>query len=193
MLIDKGYFLVSRTVAYRAPVDTVAPTDLDNPGAAWDIIGHIGDETGQGNASLTRDGGDVTTKGSITKRAIRQVVEPVVSGIDVDLSQWTRGTLSLYHGGSGGSTAGSFEVTGGNEGTTTETALLIVWEDGLERIALYSPRVSWTGRDAITTDSIEDAVVIPLHAGFLDSATINGEDGKPLRYKWISPDLLALS
>lgn len=190
-LNDTGYFLVSRTIIYKAPTDTAAPPNtlvgLDTPGDPWEIIGHIGDETASGNASLTRDGGDVTTKGSITKRAIRQVVEPVTTGIDVDITQWTRGVLALYHGGDGGSTAGEFEVTSTTDGTTTETALLIVWEDGQTRVALYAPRVSWTGRDALNTDSIEDAVAIPLHAGFLDSATLVGSNGKPLRYKWISP------
>lgn len=198
MLNDTGYFLVSRTVIYDAPVDTPAPNNslagLDTPGTPWEILGHIGDETAQGNASLTRDGGDVTTKGSITKRAIRQVVEPVTTGIDVDITQWTRNVLAFYHGGTGGTTPGQFQVSSASDGGTTERAMLIVWEDGNVRVALYAPRVSWTGRDAISTDSIEDAVAIPLHAGFLDSATLVAQDGKPLRYVWISPSgLMGLS
>jgi len=196
-LIDSGYFLVGRTVIYDAPVDTPAPAAtnvaLDAPGAPWAILGHIGDETADGNVSFTRDGGDVTTKGSITKRAIRQVVEPVNTGFDVDITQWTRGVLALYHGTNGGPAAGIFAVEGQSDGLATERASLVVWEDGVNRVGLYAPRVSWTGRDNIDTDSIEDAVRIPLHAGFLDSSTIVGPNGKPLRYDWISPTLLALS
>lgn len=194
-LDDNGYFLVSRTVIYDAPVDTVAPTpeNLDTPGGAWAIMGHIGDETADGNASFTRDGGDVTTKGSITKRAIRQIVDPVNTGIDVDITQFTRNVLALYVGTSGGATTGVFHVEGSSDGVATERAMLIVWEDGLKRVALYAPRVSWTGRDNIDTDSIEDAIRIPLHAAFLDSNTIVGPNGKPLRYDWISPTLLATS
>lgn len=196
-LNDNGYFIVSRTVVYQAPTDTVAPAStlsgLNTPGTPWDIIGHIGDETASGNASFTRDGGDVTTKGSITKKAIRTLVDPVNSGIDIDLTQWTRGVLALYHGGTGGAVDGTFAVEGANDGITTQTAMLIVWEDGNSRVGLYAPRVSWTGRDNIPTDSIADAVVIPLHAGFLDSNTIVGPNSLPLRYSWLSPTLLAHS
>lgn len=192
-LDDNGYFLVSRTVIYTAPVDTAAPApgSLDTPGGSWTILGHIGDETADGNASFTRDGGDVTTKGSITKRAIRQIVDPVNTGIDVDITQFTRGVLALYVGTTGGVTTGVFHVEGSSDGVTTETAMLIVWEDGTKRVGLYAPRVSWTGRDNIDTDSIEDAIRIPLHAAFLDSNTIVGPNSKPLRYDWISPTLLA--
>jgi hypothetical protein len=194
-LNDNGYFLVSRTVLYTAPVDTVAPAtgSLDSPGAAWTILGHIGDETAQGNVAFTRDGGDVTTKGSITKKAIRQVVQPTATGFDVDVSQFTREVMALYVGTSGGTTFGVFQVEGASDGVATETAALVVWEDGTKRVALYAPRVSWTGRDNITTDSIEDAIVVPLHAAFLDSNTVLGPTGKPLRYDWISPTLMPLS
>lgn len=194
-LNDNGYFLVSRTVLYTAAVDTPAPAvgSLDSPGAAWTILGHIGDETAQGNVAFTREGGDVTTKGSITKKAIRQVVQPVTTGFDVDVSQFTREVISLYVGTTGGSTFGTFQVEGQSDGVATETAALVVWEDGTKRVGLYAPRVSWTGRDNITTDSIEDAIVVPLHAGFLDSATVNGPTGKPLRYTFISPTLMPLS
>lgn len=194
-LNDAGYFMVSRTVLYTAAVDTAAPApgSLDSPGVAWTIRGHVGDESGQGNVAFTRDGGDTTTKGSMTKRAIRQVVEPVNTGFDVDLTQFTRETLALYVGTNGGTDAGVFHVEGAEDGGTTETAALVVWEDGTKRVALYSPRVSWTGRDNISTDSIEDAIAIPLHAAFLDSETVLGPNGRPLRYDWISPDLLPLS
>jgi hypothetical protein len=196
-LVDAGYVLPSRTVLYDAPVDTAAPLStlaaLDTPGAPWVILGHVGDETGDGDPSFTRDGGDVTTKGSMTKKSIRQVVEPVVTGIDVDITQFTRGVLAFYHGTSGGTTAGSLQVEGASDGLATERAMLIVWEDGQTRVALYAPRVSWTGRDAIDTTSIEDAIRVPLHAGFLDSNTVVGPTGKPLRYTWLSPTLFPLS
>ena len=194
-LTDAGYVLPSRIVVYTANVDTVAPAaaNLDSPGASWTIRGHVGDEEGNGAPGFTREGGDVTTKGSMTKRAIRQVVAPVVSGVDMDFTQFTREILSLYTGTTGGNTAGSFQVEGASDGGTTKTALLIVWEDGTERVALYAPNVSWTGRDNIDTDSIEDAIAVPVHAGFLDSTTLTGPNGKPLRYTWISPDLFPSS
>lgn len=195
-LIDAGYFIPSRTVCYTSAVDTAAPASTAaalDAATGWVILGHIGDETASGNAAFTRDGGDSTTKGSITKKAIRTLVDPVNSGIDIDITQWTRSALALYHGGTGGTTPGTFSVEGATDGTATSTALLIVWEDGLNRVALYAPNVSWTGRDNISTDSIADAVVIPLHAGFLDSATLTGPNSKPLRYSWLSPSLLALS
>lgn len=196
-LQDPGYFLLNRTVLYTAPVDEPAPANtvvaLDAPAGNWTILGHIADETADGNVVFTRDGGDVTTKGSITKRAIRSVVQPVDTGYDVDVTQFTRGPLALYTGTTGGAVAGVFEVGSGEDGATTETASLIVWEDGTKRVGLYCPRVAWSGRDNIDTASIEDAIRLPLHAGFLDSNTLTTVAGKPLRYKWLSPTLLALS
>jgi hypothetical protein len=194
-LNDAGYFIPSRTVLYTAPVDTVAPdaSILDTPGGAWTILGHVGDESAKGNVDFTRDGGDVTVKGSITKKAIRQIVDPVTTGFDVDVTQWTRGVLALYTGTTGGTGVSTFQVEGVSDGLTTQTAALVVWEDGTNRVALYAPKVGWSGRDNISTDSIADAVVIPLHAGFLDSNTVVGPTGKPLRYTWISPTLLLAS
>lgn len=194
-LVDNGYILPSRIVVYTGLVDATAPVpaSLDTPGGSWTIRGHVGDETGNGAPSFTRDGGDVTTKGSMTKRAIRQVVEPVNSGVDMDFTQFTRDILSLYTGTTGGNTPGTFDVEGASDGGTTPTSLLIVWEDGTERVGLYAPNVSWTGRDNIDTDSIEDAIAVPVHAGFLDSPSLVGPTGKPLRYRWISPDLFPSS
>lgn len=194
-LVDQGYVLPSRIVVYTAAVDTVAPSpsSLDTPGVAWTILGHVGDETGNGAPSFTRDGGDVSTKGSMTKQAIRQVVQPVETGVDMDMTQFTRGVLALYTGTTGGNAAGVFAVEGVSDGKSTETALLIVWEDGATRVGLYAPRVGWTGRDNIDTDSIEDAIAVPLHAGFLDSATVTGPTGKPLRYDWLGVDLFPSS
>lgn len=194
-LNDAGYVLPSRTVIYTATVDTAAvdANSLDTPGVGWTVVGHIGDETGSGNAILTHDGGTATTKGSMTKKSIRQVVDPVFTGIDIDITQWTRGVLALYHGTNGGTNPTAMQIEGSSDGGTTETALLIVWEDGTKRVALYAPRASWTARDAIDTTSIADAVAIPLHAAFLDSNTLTGPNTKPLRYTWVSPTLLVLS
>lgn len=194
-LNDNGYFLVSRTVVYTAAVDTAAPdaATLDSPAVAWTILGHIGDETADGNVTFTKSGGDVTTKGSITKKSIRQFSAPVFSGIEFDVSQLTRDVLALYHGTAGGTAPTVMKVEGQSDGVTTERACLVVWEDGTRRVALYAPRGSFSGRDSIDTTSIEDAVRVPLQVGFLDSSTLTGPNTKPLRYSWISPDLLAIS
>lgn len=189
-LIDSGYILPSRIVVYKAPVDTPAPAaaDLTDPNSPWEIVGHVADEEGNGAPSFTRDGGDVTTKGSMSKRAIRQVVAAVNTGLDMDFTQFSRVPLSLYTGTDGGNVAGVFSVEGASDGGTTESAALVVWEDGADSVGLYAPHGSWTGRDNIDTDSVEDAIAVPVHFGFLDSDTITGPTGKPLRYSWISDD-----
>lgn len=187
-LIDSGYIMPSRIVVYKAPTDTPAPSaaSLLSPASPWAIVGHVGDEEGNGAPSFTRDGGDVSTKGSMSKRAIRQVVAAVNTGLDMDFTQFSRVPLSLYTGTDGGNVSGVFAVEGASDGGTTESAALIVWEDGAEQVALYSPKGAWTGRDNIDTDSVEDAIAVPVHFGFLDSDTIVGPTGKPLRYSWIT-------
>jgi len=192
-LTDAGYFLPSAggTMVYTADIDTPAPADLGTPGADWNVVGHVGDESGDGDPAFTRDGGDVTTKGSMSKRAIRTITEAVTTGVEMDFTQFTRDVLALYHGTDGGTTDGEFAV-GANDDGSTETALLIVWRDGNIAVGLYAPRVSWTGRDNIDTDSVEDAIKIPMAASFLDSPTQTAATGNPLRYKWISPVLLEI-
>src|SRR5882724_5337213 len=186
-LNDAGYVLLNNTTLYTAAVDTAAvdANSLDTPGVAWTILGHVGDETGKGNIVLTKDGGTATTKGSMTKRAIRQVVDPVFHGVDVDITQWTRDVLALYHGTSGGTNPTAMQIEGVSDGSTTNRAMLVVWADGTKRVGLYAPNVSWTGRDAIDTTSVADAVAIPLHGAFLDSPTLVGPASKALRYTWI--------
>jgi len=153
----------------------------------------VGDEAGKGNIVMTKDGGTTTTKGSMTKRSIRTVSDPVFHGVDVNVTQWTRDVLALYHGTAGGVGTTSMQIEGSLDGGSTERAMLVVWEDGTKRVGLYAPRVSWVGRDVIDTTSVADAVAIPLHGAFLDSATLTGPAGKPLRFTWISPTLLVLS
>lgn len=198
-LNDNGYFIVSKTTIYKNAVDAAAPdaSILTNStaltSASWVVVGHIGDESASGNVSFTRDGGDTTTKGSITKRAIRQLVDPVASGVDVDISQLTRDPFALYIGTSGGTNPTTLQVEGEKDGQATSGAMLVVWQDGTNAIGLYAPNGAWTGRDNISTDSVSDAVVLPLHVGFLDSPTLTGPNSKPLRYTWIAPTLLAIS
>jgi hypothetical protein len=181
-LNDLGYVIPNRTMVYTAPVGTAAPSPttvaLDAPTTPWMVVGHVGDETGDGNVSFVRDGGDVTSKGSMSKQTIRTITEAVTVGIELDFTQITRETLALYHGTDGGATDGTFEVTDADDGSTL-TAVLIVWSDGANRVALYAAKASWSGRDSIDTDSVEDAVRVPVQATFLTPDT-------GAKYSWLS-------
>lgn len=186
-LNDSAYIITQKTLVYTAPVNTAAPAPgaLDSPTSPWAVLAHVGDETGDGNVSFTRDGGDVTTKGSMSKRTIRTVTEAVVTGVEMDFTQVSRETLALYHGTTGGTTDGVFAVNDGEDGST-QTAMLVVWSDGGVRVALYAPKVSWSGRDNIDTDSVEDAIRVPVQATFLTPTS-------GAKYSWISPTLFPLS
>lgn len=193
-LRDEGYFLPAAggTLVYTAPVDTPAPAPsaLAAPSSPWAVLAHVGDETGDGNVDFTRDGGDITVKGSMSKKAIRTTTEAVTTGIEADFTQLSRETLALYHGTTGGSTTGVFEVSGTDDGSTN-TAFLVVFSDGTNQVALYAPKVSWAARDNINFDSTEDATRVPMAATFLDSDTLTAANSKPLRYTWIAPELLS--
>lgn len=191
-LRDDAYVIPSRILVYTAPVgtviaDPVTKAGLDTPPNPWALLAHVATEEGDGAPGFTRDGGDVTKKGSMTKRQIRTVIAAVATGMEMDFTQLSRETLALYHGTAGGTTAGRFSVYSSDNGAT-ETAVLVVWEDGTKRVGLTCERGSWSGRDSITTDSVEDAVRVPMSLSFLDP------DGVPApAFEWLSPTLLPLS
>lgn len=192
-LRDNAYILPSSLHVYRAPVGTAAPAPADiNTGGtlapAWVEIAHVADETGDGGIQLTRDGGDTTPKGSMAKKTIRLIQEAVTTGFELDFTQLSRETLSLYHGTTGGAVSGAFDVHDGEDGTTN-TAFLAIWADGTAvNLALHSEKVAWSARDNIDTTSTEDAIRVPVQGTFLSPDTAGHA-----KYSWISTQVLPLS
>lgn len=188
-LIDAGYFLTSNAYVYTAPVGTAKPAAtaaaLATPDAAWVLLGHLGTEAGDGMPEFGLNGGDVTPKGSMSKKQIRTITAAVTREIDFNLTQFTRDALALYYGSNGGAVDGYFDVQGVDDGNSTEKALLFTFRDGTNWVGFWAGRASISGQDSIKTEKPEDAIAVPLKAIALDPAT-----GSDPRYSWISPALL---
>lgn len=191
-LIDAGYFLTANAFVYTAPVGTARPdataVALETPGSPWELAGHLATEEGDGMPEFGLDGGDVTPKGSMSKKQIRTVVSPVTREIEFSLTQFTRVGLGLYYGGTGGATVGFFEVDSDSDGDATEKALLFTFRDGENWVGFHAGRAAISGADSIDTTDPENAIALPLKAIALDP-----ESGSGPRFSWISPSLLALS
>jgi|SRR6187551_168568 len=189
-LVDAGYTIPGTAFFYTAAQDTVAPaatnTALAAPAVAWTLEGHLGLDDGTGMPNFEFEGGEVTVKGSMSKKAIRTSVSKVGRTIPFSLSQFTRNCLALYYGGTGGVADGVFDVMAADDGVPTRRAILFTFNDGGNWVGFYAPRADIIGADALSTEDVENALLLPLRATILDSAT-------PLsvpKFKWLSETLL---
>ena len=178
---DSAYTIPSSGKVYLAPSGTPSPAvaDLDAPTSPWSELGHVGTEDNTGAPNIQYDGGDKTTKGSWAKKSIRTITAAITDYITMSLSQIDRTTLGLYFGGTGGTTANEFA---GNttDPNTTETALLIVWQDGTEYFGVWYSRTEVGRDDSIDLTDNENPAMLPVRFTVLDPPT------GTLKFKFIS-------
>jgi len=189
-LVDAGYTIPGTAFFYTAAQDVVPPAytnaALASPAVAWTLEGHLGLDDGTGMPNFEFEGGEVTVKGSMSKKAIRTTTAGLTRTIPFSLSQFTRNCLGLYYGGTGGVTTGAFQVLAANDGVPTRRAILFTFNDGGTWVGFYAPRADIIGTDAISTEDVENALLLPMRATLLDSVT-------PLtvpKFQWISETLL---
>lgn len=189
-LVDAGYTIPGTAFFYTAAADVVPPAftnaALAAPPVAWTLEGHLGLDDGTGMPNFEFDGGEVTVKGSMSKKAIRTSVSKIGRTVPFSLSQFTRNCLALYYGGTGGAVDGSFSVLSADDGVPTRRAILFTFNDGGTWVGFYAPRADIIGADAISTEDVENALLLPLRATILDSAT----PASVPKFQWISETLL---
>lgn len=189
-LNDQAYLIPGTAFVYRAPAGTVKPAAtnaaLSAPPAPWVLLGHLGLDDGTGMPAFEYEGGETTTKGSMSKKAIRSRTTPVARSVVFSMSQFTREVLGMYHGGDGGATTGYFDVKSVDDGATTPTALLFTFNDGGVWAGWHAQNTAVGGAEGLTTDDVENALLLPLRATLLDPVT--GD----VKFSWISADLLSI-
>jgi hypothetical protein len=170
-----------------ADPDTLAPTNyltLDPTGSltsgapGWAALGHTSREN---NVSLSKEGGDVTTKGSWWEEILRSDRAATNWTVTVNSIQIDALTLGLaFGGGTLDTVAGSFDV---GEIVPQNKALFILVVDTLgNRLALYIPNTSVSIGDA-PEFGIDSYFEIQLSATVQNSATT----GK--KFRWYHPAL----
>lgn len=189
-LVDAGYFIPGNAFVYTAAAGTAAPvsTALNAPPIAWTLVGHLGLDDGTGMPEFAYDGGEVTVKGSMSKKAIRTSVSKVVRSVNWSVSQFTRNVLGLYFGGTGGAVTDYFDVFAATDAVPTKTALLFTFNDGGNWIGWWAGQCATSSGDNLSTGDVENALLLPLTSTVLDATD-------PLatpRFRWIAESLLDL-
>lgn len=189
-LVDAAYLTPANAFVYTAPAGTAAPAaaDLDAPAAPWVVAGHLGLDDGTGMPSFEFEGGETTVKGSMSKKNIRTNVTKVVRSVTWSMSQFTRNALGLYFGGTGGAVTDLFSVMADDDGVPTRGAILFTFRDGAKWIGFWAGQVDTIGADSLSTEDVENAILLPLRSTVLDAA----DPSTTPRFQWISSDVLAL-
>lgn len=176
-LNDAGYTIPTTGIVCVAPVGTALPaySAVAALAATWPaapasfaILGHVGTEDNTGAPEFSFDGGETTVKGSWSKKSIRTTKSPVTDNITYSLSQIDRTTIGYYYGGTGGSTAGQFDISTTDTATTTETATLVLFNDNGAIFGWGWSRTSTSRADTISLTDAENPVLLPVSATILD-------------------------
>lgn len=160
-MLDQAVILPGTGYMYLAPAETSAPSNLTEPEAPWDNLGHTSREDG---LTITRDGGDSEVVGTWQNPSLRERREPSTFAITAYLHQVDNNVLSLYFGGGDTSEPGVFGVT--SVTGTVDKALYVRIVDGDNAVSLYVPRVSVAAEDDVEVD-VEGFLSFPIRATVL--------------------------
>ena len=165
---------------YTATVGTARPATvalLKAPPVAWKEMGN----TSLDNIiALTSEGGTVTTLGSLQNKSLRQTVEARVESFGVNLLEWSEDSLTLYYGANSViATDGAVEIP--SEPVPTETAFLVVMQDGNNVAGFYAEKASIFRSDDIAIADSNSLAQLPIKVTALNNA------GKPSALTVIPP------
>lgn len=158
---DLATFLASGGAVYAAPVGTARPLGyeaLNEPTSPWKAIGHTSLEN---IVTLSAEGGERTTKGSLQKSNLRETVSATAQSFGVRFLEWTTETYKYYYGNNVVvDTDGGVQVP--EKPQPISKALLIVLKDGDSLVAWYSAKTSAYRDSDIEVANTEDLSEIPV-------------------------------
>ena len=126
------------------------------------------------------EGGDTEIRGSWQKKKLREVTtDDPIDSLTVQLLQFDDDVPGSVLRSQRLCHPGIFGVSG--TAPAVEKALLVVIEDGTERLGFWVPKASIKRDDAIQLP-IDDFAAMPIKATFLDDVTNN-------LFEWINEDL----
>ena len=177
---DNATLKVGTAHFYTAVVGTARPltvATLKTPPAAWKEMGN----TSLDNIiALTSEGGAVTTLGSLQNKSLRQTVESRVESFGINLLEWSSVSLKLYYGSNAVIAAdGAVEVP--SEPAPTESAFLVVLQDGDNVAGFYAEKSSIFRSDDIAIADSNSLAQLPIKVTALNNL------GKPSALTVIPP------
>lgn len=143
---------------FTAPVATALPADLMAPEVAWVNAGHTSLED---IFSITSDGGDATTIGTLQNKALRTSYASRTETFNFTLQQFDVDSLKLYYGANATVGAGG-EVQVPVNPTPTVSAFLAVFVDGENVFAFYAPKAEIFRADDLALSDTESLAGLPL-------------------------------
>ncbi|GLZ81409.1 hypothetical protein Afil01_62160 [Actinorhabdospora filicis] len=134
------------------------PADLLAPISPWETVGHTSLED---VLSLTSEGGEGTTLGTLQAKALRTRYSPRTEAFGLTLQQWDTPGLRLYYG------ANAVTLPDGNLGVPldpipTIAAFLAVFRDGDAHFAIYVPKAEIFRGDDLALSDTESLAGLPI-------------------------------
>jgi hypothetical protein len=143
---------------FTAPVDTAIPADLSAPEVAWENVGHTSLED---IFSVTSDGGDATTIGTLQNKSLRTSYSARTETFAFTLQQFDAAGLKLYYGSNASVGAGG-EIQVPATPIPTTKAFLAVFTDGANEFAFYAPKAEILRSDDLSIADTESLAGLPI-------------------------------
>lgn len=155
LVVGTGKFY---TATYNAAAPEALPADLLAPGATWTEMGH----TSLSDVfSVSSDGGDATTIGTLQNKALRTTHAARTETFNISLQQFDSEGLKLYYGSNASiGTGGDIQVPANP--TPTVCSFLAVFQDGTNEFAIYAPKAEIFRADDLSIGDTESLASLPL-------------------------------
>lgn len=165
---DNATLVVGAGNFYTAPTGTAKPSSITTvPADPWESVGHT---SLSDIFSVSSDGGDATTLGTLQAKALRTTYAPRTESFAVTVQQFDRKSLRLYYGANAPLLAdGTLGVPQSPE--PTECAFLAIFVDGDNHFGIYVPRCEIFRADDLSISDAESLAGLPLNVKPLTYST----------------------
>ncbi len=155
---DDATLVVSTGHYYTAPVGTAKPADVLDPDSPWVDVGHTSLED---IFSVSSEGGDATTIGTLQNKALRTKYSARTETIAVKLMQFDEAGLKLFLG-SNAVVLADGSIGAPTDPTPTDCAYLSVFEDGENYFDIYAPKTEIYRNDDMSLSDTESLSALPI-------------------------------
>lgn len=155
---DEAVVKIATAHFYLAPKGTAAPANPLKPGSEWEDVGHT---TLDSILSMSSEGGEKTVLGSLQNRNLRTSYADKNTTFNFAIHQFDDKGLKLYLG-SNAVTDASGRIGPADTPAPTNSAWLVVVEDGDRYFDFYAPSADIIGSEDLSLDDTESLASLPL-------------------------------
>lgn len=155
LVVGAGNFF---TAPYDEDTPAALPTDLLAVATPWENLGHT---SLSDIFSVTSDGGDATTLGTLQASTLRTIYAPRSESFSIVLQQFDVDSLKLYFGSNASVGAGG-ELHVPSTPSATVSSFLAVFVDGDNHFAFYAPKAEILRGDDMSIADTENLAGLPI-------------------------------